>query len=62
MDLDATRARLALFLAVLALSRKALAVGAPLLPGLRMVSPDPLADPFSLSVNIYIETIFSCHQ
>ena len=29
------------FLAVLALSRNALAVGAPLVPGLRIFSPDP---------------------
>ena len=62
MDLDAERARLALFLGGLGAIAESLGSRRTFAAGLAHGFTGTLADPFSLSVNIYIETIFSSHQ
>ena len=49
------------FLAVLAAALKALAVGAPFEPGLRIFSPDPAAIRFRFACNVCVQAAFFRH-
>ena len=62
MDLDAERARLALFLGGFGAIAESLGSRCTFTAGLAHGFTGTLADPFSFTVNIYVETIFSGHQ
>ena len=62
MDFDATRKGLALFLGGLGAIAESLGSRCTFAAGLAHGFTGTPADPFSFTVNIYIETIFSGHQ
>jgi len=62
VDLDAERARLALFLGGLGAIAESLGSRCTFAARLAHGFTGTLADPFPFTVNIYIEAVFSCHQ
>ena len=62
MDLDAERARLALFLGGLGAIAESLGSRRTFAAGLAHGFARSALNPFPLSVDVDIETVFSCHQ
>ena len=62
MDLDAERARLALFLGGLGAIAESLGSRCTFAAGLAHGFTGTLADPFPFPVDVDVQAVFSCHQ